>query len=649
MSDIRKEAIELKKASILFALVICLTFCLLPIGSYAEADLHESTGTAKAAVTIDILATSDVHGWYLPYDFAANKASSKGGLTLLSTVVSDYRDQGKEVILVDCGDSVQSNLCEWLIDVEPHPVITAFNFMGYDLWNLGNHEFGFSKEQRDNLVRQFNGTTLCGNVFLKRTDTGNLPATTVLERNGIRIGFIGMVTPLIVKFEENTGRLDNYDVYNPMDVMQSAINELREQNVDCIVALIHEGLEEERGIYGTGIRDIAANFPELDVIIGGHAHEKVECEYENGVLLCEPGVYAQAISDVELTFVPTDDGAELVDKTSRILPCGSESDSELEELLLPYQQMMSKEIEREIGQLIGADLSSDSGIKGISGVYTQPSGIMNLFGSVAMYYSGADCALYCTDNENAGFPVGPIKLSSIFESYTYTGGEVSVFKLSGRQLKKLLEWCADYFNQMEEGDLLPSYNPLRRNSKYSTDYLASGIAFEYDLTAESGNRVKGLSLIQKNERCTPDFSTDGELQCTPILDDDEIMVATTRYGMEGWMTEGNVFFGEQIECIFDSSIVYGDDDGTLRALTIQYIQDVFDGQLNGCEFDYAGWNLYTGVDPNSDDYQAAVEMLNDGTLQLHSSEDGHTNTQSITVEDVQAVQTVSIEALEDAI
>ena len=187
---------------------------------------------------------------------------------------------------------------------------------------------------------------------------------------------------------------------------------------------------------------------------------------------------------------------------------------------------------------------------------------------------------------------------------------------------------------MEEGDLLPSYNPIRRSSKYSSDHLASGIAFEYDLTAESGNRVKGLSLIRKNEKCTPEFSADGELQRTPIEDDDVIRLAAPRYYMEGWTSEGNVLFGEQIECVFDSKVVYGDDNGTLRVLTIRYIQDVFDGKLNGQEFNYAGWSLYTGVDPNSEDYKAAVEMLNDGTLQLHSSEDGHTNTRSITVEDV---------------
>ena len=187
---------------------------------------------------------------------------------------------------------------------------------------------------------------------------------------------------------------------------------------------------------------------------------------------------------------------------------------------------------------------------------------------------------------------------------------------------------------MEEGDLLPSYNPIRRSSKYSSDHLASGIAFEYDLTAESGNRVKGLSLIRKNEKCTPEFSADGELQRTPIEDDDVIRLAAPRYYMEGWTSEGNVLFGEQIECVFDSEVVYGDDNGTLRALTIRYIQDVFDGKLNGQEFNYAGWSLYTGVDPNSEDYKAAVEMLNDGTLQLHNSEDGHTNTRSITVEDV---------------
>ncbi|MDO5446035.1 MAG: 5'-nucleotidase C-terminal domain-containing protein, partial [Eubacteriales bacterium] len=595
----------------------------------------EGISAERSTITVDILATSDVHGWFVPYDFPSNKESSKGGLTLISSLVEDFRGQGKNVILADCGDSVQANLCEWLIDEEQHPVMTAFNTMGYDLWTFGNHEFNFSKAQRDNLVKQFNGAVLCGNVFEKGAETSELPATAVIERDGIRIGFIGMTTPLIQDFEKTSGRLDDYNVRNPLEVLRPAIDELKAQKADCIVGLIHEGLYEERGVYGSSIRDIAKEFPEFDVIIGGHTHEAVECEYENGVLLCQPGVYAQTVSDIELSFTAADDGAVLTGKTSRIIPCGSENDAELYDALLPYKQRISDIMDSEIGELKGAGLSADSGIKGLSGVYTQASGIMNLFGSAAMYYSGADCALFCTDNEYAGFPEGPIKISDIMNSFTYSAGEVTVYELSGAQLRRILEWCGDYYNRMEDGDLLPSYNPARRAGKYSTNYLASGISFEVDLTAESGSCVKNLSLIRKNGSCTPDFAEDGSLQLLPIADSDTVKLATTQYAMEGsWAGEGCILAGADIPCVFSSTEEYGESEGTVRSLTIKYIRDVCGGEVDGSQFAYDNWKLITGVDQNSEEYKTAVRMINSGTLELHSSEAGDTNIRSVSVNDI---------------
>lgn len=637
------KRISLQSISVMLLVFALLTGCTHAEGGGTEkppmnidtlAASTEEDSTEKPPVTIDILATSDVHGWYIPYDFAADKESDKGGLTLISSVVKNLRAQGKNVILADCGDSVQANLCEWLIDEEQHPVMTAFNSMGYDLWTLGNHEFNFSKDQRESLVKQFHGTALCGNVFAKGADASELPPSAVIERAGIKIGFIGMTTPLIKEFEKYSGRLDAYDVRSPLEVLRPVIDDLKAQEVDCIVGLIHEGLEEERSVYGSSIRDIADNFPEFDVIIGGHAHENVDCEYQNGVLLCEPGVYARALCDIELTFAETDDGVSLVNKTSRILPCGSENDSDLYEILAPYKQLMLEKMENEVGQLVGADLTSDSGIKGISGVYTQPSGIINLFGSAAMYYSGADCALFCTDNEDAGFPVGTVRVKDIMNSFTYSAGEVSVYELNGAQLKKLLEWCSDYFNTVEDGELLPSYNPSRRNSKYSSNYLSSGISFTYDLTKESGSRVKNLSLIQKNENGTPDFSEDGELQLVPLADSDTVLLATTWYGMEDWMSEGNVLSGEDIKRIFNSSEEFGESEGTVRALTMQYIKEVFNGELDGNQFVYENWELFTGVDKDSEEYKTAVELLNDGTLELHNSENGYTNVESVSVRDL---------------
>ncbi|MBR6088795.1 MAG: 5'-nucleotidase C-terminal domain-containing protein [Anaerolineaceae bacterium] len=523
---------------------------------------------------------------------------------------------------------------EYFIDAEKNPMIEAFNYLKYDVWTFGNHEYNFSLAQRDHLVRQFNGVTLSGNVFLKGEDHSYLPAVTVVERGGVRIGIVGMTTPLIEEFEKGKPSLAEMEVYNPIDCMRSALDELKAQDVDCIVGLVHEGLSEENGVYGSSVTDIAAAFPEFDVIIGGHDHQSVESESEGDVLLLEPFCYARELAIIDLKFEKTEDGYQLVEKAATKEACGEVEDESLAELMAPYREELSAYVNTPIGTLINSDLSRDSGLKGISGVFTGSSGIMNLLGTACNYYSGADVIFLCTDYEDAGFPVGDISIKNISASYSYSGGTVTVYEATGAQLMKLLEWCPAFFNKMEDGDLIVSYNPERRESKYSSNFIGTGICYDIDLTLEAGSRIRNLALIRKDEKAMPVRREDGSIETIPIEADTRIRLATNSYYMKQWIAPGGCLEGETMTVLYSSSEEFGDDDGTVRALTISYIRDVLGGTVNGDDFNYENWKLLTGVDENSAEYRKAVELLNNGTIGLHNSGTGRTNIKSINTEGI---------------
>lgn len=626
-----------KLLSILLALVMIVSVFASCANQNANDPSSESaqegTNTADNSVNVQILATSDLHGWFVPHDFAIDKDSTKGSLTYLATLIKQHRASNENVVLVDCGDSVQANYVEYFIDAEHNPMMDAFNYLDYDVWTFGNHEYNFTKEQRDHLVEQFNGVTLSGNVYLKGEDHSYLPATTVVERDGVKIGIVGMTTPMITEFEKGKTSLDEVDVYNPIDVTQKAIDELKSQNVDCIVGVIHEGLYQENSVYGTSITDIADEFPEFDVIIGGHAHKEVESQYQGDVLLCEPYYYGRVLSVVDLAFEKTESGYELVSKAATIEPCGDVEDEGLVALMAPYQAELSAYVNTPIGTLVGSDLSKDSGISGISGVYTGASGIMNLLGTAAMYYSGADCIFLCTDYENAGFPVGEVSIKDISSSYSFSGGEASVYEATGKQVKKILEWSVGYFNTMNEGDLIVSYDPERRASKYSSDFFGLGLCYDVDLTKEAGERIQNLALIVKDEQGLPVYAEDGSIQTLPITDDTSIKLGANSYYIDQWQSEGGCLEGEELTPSYSSFEEYG-DDGTIRALAITYIRDVLGGTIDGDQFNYENWKLLTGVDSDSADYQKAVEMLNNGSLELYTDENGRTNIKSISVSDI---------------
>ena len=596
--------------------------------------MAQPTVGVASKVNIQILATSDVHGWFVPWDFATDTKDTKGSLTYLATLIDKHRAENPNVILVDAGDSVQANHVEYFIDHKENPMIVAMNQLGYDVWTWGNHEYNFDYKRRAHLIEQANATILSGNVHMKSTGERYLPAWTIIEREGVRIGIIGVTTPLIASFEEGKGTLDEVTVVNPLDEVATAIEELQKKHVDAIVGVMHMGLDEENNVKGSSITDIAEAFPEFAVIIGGHAHVNVESKTVNGVLLTEPYYYARVLGVVDLSFENTDSGWKIVSKSSRNEPCGSVEQPALVKTMEPFKAELRSYVNTPIGKLINADLCGHDEVKGISSVYTKGTGIINLLGHAGMYYTGAQCTVLCTDYEDAGFPIGPISIKDISSAYSFSAGEITVYEMTGKQLKQLLEWSAGYFNTMKEGDLTISYNPERRASKYSSDFTGCGITYTVDLTKEQGNRIKDLALITEYHKDGTPVLKDGKPVTMPIADDMVIKVGTNDYYMKQWRGKGGCLEGASFKIDFSSSDAWG-DDGSVRAMTVRYIKEVLGGVVDGSAFAYENWHCETGVDQNSSAYRKAVELINSGQLKLPVSDKGRTNVAPITIKDVE--------------
>ena len=98
------------------------------------------------------------------------------------------------------------------------------------------------------------GKTLAGNIY-KENEERFLPAYTIVEKVELKLG-CGMNTPMISDFEKGTDHLNGLVVKNPVEETKKAIKEL-EGKVDVMVGVMHMGLENENGIPGTGVQDIA--------------------------------------------------------------------------------------------------------------------------------------------------------------------------------------------------------------------------------------------------------------------------------------------------------------------------------------------------------------------------------------------------------
>ena len=105
-----------------------------------------STGVLHSKeVNVKILGTSDVHGRIVPWSYAADEEDKSGSYAQISTYVKEVRAVNRNVILVDVGDEIQDNSIDVFAPEKNHPIPKVLNYMKYDVFVLGNHEFNFGK------------------------------------------------------------------------------------------------------------------------------------------------------------------------------------------------------------------------------------------------------------------------------------------------------------------------------------------------------------------------------------------------------------------------------------------------------------------------------------------------------------------------
>lgn len=119
----------------------------------------------KREVNIKILGTSDVHGRVLAWNYGADEEDRSGSYAQISTLIKKIRKENKNVILVEVGDAIQDNWIEKFAMVPKHPVPQILNYMGYDVFVPGNHEFNFGMPTLSNILRDMKFNKLAANLY----------------------------------------------------------------------------------------------------------------------------------------------------------------------------------------------------------------------------------------------------------------------------------------------------------------------------------------------------------------------------------------------------------------------------------------------------------------------------------------------------
>jgi 2',3'-cyclic-nucleotide 2'-phosphodiesterase/3'-nucleotidase len=259
--------------------------------SAEAADLSLATHVAPNALTLRLIATTDLHASLLPYDYHANRPVAGRSLSTISNQIAQARSEVPNSLLFDNGDFLQGNPLAEYIARSPrrrrtHPVIAAFNSLGYDAATLGNHEFNYGVGFLSTALSRAQFPVVSANIATRLgksplRDKTLVPPYTLLKRrlvdsmgqaHTVRIGVIGFAPPQIEIWDQD--RLG--DRIRMRDIIVAArawLPRIRAQGADIIVALAHSGIGEVKAEDGTENAAAAlAALPEVDAVIAGHSH-----------------------------------------------------------------------------------------------------------------------------------------------------------------------------------------------------------------------------------------------------------------------------------------------------------------------------------------------------------------------------------------
>ena len=530
-------------------------------------------GFAKE-VNVKILGTSDVHGRVVPWSYASDTEDKSGSYAQLSTLINQRRKENKNVILVEVGDSIQDNSIDLfaltLEEAKNHPIPKVLNYMKYDVFVPGNHEFNFGMPVLNEILNDIKAKKLAANLYHK-DGKRYLQPTTIIQKDGVKIGIIGLTTPMSAKFEEDTGNLKDYTYVSIIEETKKQVKNLKAKKVDAIVAVAHMGIENENNIPETGLRDLANAVPEIDAIVAGHMHQDVKSETINGVLITEPHRYGTVLSEIDLKFDVNDKTkkVKLLGKTATTTPVKNlEADKKVEEIYKPYHERLREIANEKIGETEN-DMVPQGKIHGVSISFAKDTGMSSFITDVEKYYSKADVVSFAYDYENVKLDKGDIKRKDIAYNYRYAGGDVSVYEMTGKQLKDYMEWAADYFDTIQKGDTNYRYNDVRGKSKYVTFDIFGGVSYKIDLRNQKGNKIVDLKLAD-GRKITPDM---------------KLKVGMNSYRFDQLIKKGGIFEGQNIPLVWSSKDEMGQDKGRIQSMMIDYIKNVKGGKIDGKSHD----------------------------------------------------------------
>ncbi len=443
----------------------------------AIAALTLSAGATDKKVTL--LFTNDIESAYdaIPA-FWLDDLERIGGLAEMNTLIKELRATNPKHFLFDAGDIFTGALAK---QTQGALAFDLMALMDYDAMVIGNHEFEYGTEILAWQKNRAPFPVLGANLFYKDTDHPFAQAYTIVERDGIRIGVVGImardvVSAIIPAF------IAPLDVRDEAVAVQKAVDEIRDE-VDLVVLLTHMGktapMQTDAETDPMTQRDIDADIAlagavtGVDVLFGGHADAGTPepvVQPETGTLIMQ--TYGQATHLGFLELILDDETGKIMGYDGKLIPV--DSNRYAPDPLIRNRIEAARAAAPDLFEVIGA---SDSYM---NRKYVRESTIGNLFADIFREKAGTDIAFIHPGSLRKDLPAGPIRRVDVLDVYPFID-HVLTMTLNGRQIRDLIEQSLTFERGLLE---------------------VSGMEVTYDLSKPEYSRV--LTITKDGNPIEPD-------------------------------------------------------------------------------------------------------------------------------------------------
>ena len=476
----------------------------------------------EAAQTVDIMFLHDTHSHLNTFTTVeGTETVSMGGFSRIKTLINAQKEKNPDTLLLDAGDFSMGTLVQVVYEEEAAE-LRMLGELGMEATTLGNHEFDYKAKGLANMMNtaiesgdvlpemllcnmdwdamKAEGLTADQQLIWDAFEKYGVKDYMVVQKGDVDIAVLGVfgkdaeacVAQCPVSFED------------PVEAVKETVADIKSnEDVDMIVCISHSGTWEDEDKSEDEI--LAKEVPELDLIISGHTHTKIDEPIKHGntyIVSCEE--YGKYLGDISMTK-NADGRWDIEEYELHAITPDIAQDADTQAAVDGFMSLVDEKYLAQFGYTKDQVLCTNEV------TFAQQSDLGNLHTELNLGSIIADAYAYAVDRADTGddapamvtvapagtirdtYPLGNITVENVFNSFSLGIGEdgipgyplISVY-LTGEELKLVAEIDSSISDLMSTARLYTDglcwhYNPNRMILNKATEVF---------IVDRDGNRIE---------------------------------------------------------------------------------------------------------------------------------------------------------------